>query len=58
MEVERRKTIKTAYLQENKPDLEKFMVKVYYFYKTMQETNINEIAKKSTQIIGLEEMIN
>lgn len=47
LEVERKKTLKTSYLQDNKLDLEKFMKKIYYFYKSMAETNINEIAKKS-----------
>ena len=34
------------------------MKKIYYFFKSMAETNINEIAKKSNQIVGLEDMIN
>lgn len=56
--MERKKTLKTAFLTENKADLEKIMAKIYYFFKTLLETNISEIAKRSNKIIGLEEMLS
>lgn len=58
VEVERKKTLKTAFLTENKADLEKIMAKIYYFFKMLLEANISEIAKRSNQIIGLEEMLS
>lgn len=45
------------FLEENKAELEKFMVKIHFFFKAMFESNINEIAKKSSYIIGLDKIM-
>jgi len=55
--LDRKKNLKTLFLEENKSELEKFMVKVHFFFKAMFESNVNEIAKKSSYQIGVDKIM-
>jgi hypothetical protein len=57
VESERKKALKSNSLSENKIDLERFVSKIYYFYKMMRESSIQEVAKKSGAIIGMAQII-
>ncbi|KAM3135358.1 hypothetical protein pb186bvf_012516 [Paramecium bursaria] len=57
IEKERRIYLRTKYLEQNKADLEKFMDKINHFFRQMIDTNISEIARKSTTLCGLTDML-
>ncbi|KAM3147693.1 hypothetical protein pb186bvf_000021 [Paramecium bursaria] len=55
---ERKIYLKAKLMEGNKADLEKFMDKITFFFKEMEETQINTMARKSEKQIPLDQIIS